>query len=129
MKTLAACAAVAVAIALPISSPAQNRCTRETLRVRGNPITASFCVTQPPQGAAGGELLVPVNEAYSGSGGSFSQPATLRFLAGEGASRVIEDVALDRLGSAGTLHLTLVYSGGVVRVESAMLTPGAITIK
>ena len=30
---------------------------------------------------------------------------------------------------AQTLHLTLLYTGGVVRIEGALLTPGAITIK
>jgi hypothetical protein len=127
---IAGCAALALLAAIaPLPSSAAGRCTSETLRVRSNPVTVSFCVTQAPRAATGSELLVPVSETYAGGGGSFSQAATLRFLSGEGTSRVIEDVALDRLGSAGTLHLTLVYAGGVVRVESAMLTPGAIVVK
>jgi hypothetical protein len=54
---------------------------------------------------------------------------TLQFISGEEASRVIQDVPLDKVGLQGTLHLTLVLRGGAVRVDSAMLTPGAITIK
>ncbi|MBV8638216.1 MAG: hypothetical protein JO322_09040 [Candidatus Eremiobacteraeota bacterium] len=68
-------------------------------------------------------------ESYSSSGGSFSRSAKLRFVTGEGPSRVLENVDLDKLGLTGTLHLTLVYAGGEVRVENAMLTPGAIIIK
>ena len=70
-----------------------------------------------------------VSESYSTSRGAFTQQSTLQFISGESASRVIEDIALARLGLEGTLHLTLVYHGGLVRVESALLTPGAITSK
>lgn len=105
-----------------------GRCTRETLAVRGTPLTVSYCVASQPA-ASGQDLPVRVSESYSTPRGSFSQQNTLQFIAGESASRVIEDVALGRLGLEGTLHLTLVYHGGLVRVESALLTPGAITIK
>jgi hypothetical protein len=74
-------------------------------------------------------MPVKVSETYSTPRGSFTQDATLRFIAGEEASRVIEDVALERLGLEGTLHLTLILRGAQVRIDSAMLTPGAITIK
>ena len=72
---------------------------------------------------------MPVTEAYSSSGGSMTRSTTLRFITGEGPSRVLENVNLAELGLTGTLHLTLVYAGGEVRVEKAMLTPGAIIIK
>jgi hypothetical protein len=42
----------------------------------------------------------------------------------------VHTVALDEAGLTGqTLHLTLVYTSGLVRVDGALLTPGAITIK
>jgi hypothetical protein len=44
-------------------------------------------------------------------------------------SRVLESLDLRQVGIAGILHLTLAYAAGVVRVEGAMLTPGAITVK
>ncbi len=53
----------------------------------------------------------------------------MRFIAGDGPSRVLENVELAQLGLQGTLHLTLVYAGGAVHIESALLTPGAVTIK
>lgn len=121
----------ALALSLGGSASAQSggRCTRETLNVHGTPLTAAYCVTSVGAARAGRELPVSVTETYSTPKGAFSHGAVLQFIAGEEASRVIEDVALQRFGMAGMLHLTLLYRGGAVRIESAMLTPGAITIK
>lgn len=82
-------------------------------------------------GARGGsgETALEVTGTFTAPAGSITRTATLRFVGAEGPSRVLENVELAPLGLAGTLHLTLVYSGGVVRIESAILTPGAITIK
>ncbi|HEY8312764.1 MAG TPA: hypothetical protein VIG51_01205 [Candidatus Baltobacteraceae bacterium] len=123
--------AIIVVLGLGAAASAQpsGRCTRETLSVRGTPVTAGYCVTGSTQGQRGHEIPVAVAESYGSPHGSFSQASTLQFIAGEDPSRVIEDVALDRLGLAGTLHVTLVLRGGLVRIESAILTPGAITIK
>jgi hypothetical protein len=125
-----------MALALVLASSAAGsasaqggRCTRETLPVSGTALTVSYCVTGEKPAGSGGDLPVRVTENYSTPRGSFSQQNTLQFIAGEAASRVIEDVALARVGLEGTLHLTLVYRAGVVRIESALLTPGAITIK
>jgi len=123
---------LALALALSATGAAWaqgGRCTRETLPVKGLPVTVGYCVSAETSAASGHDLPVQVTESYSTSRGSFSQQSTLQFIAGESVSRVIEDVALARLGMEGTLHLTLVYRGGLVRVESALLTPGAITIK
>ena len=111
------------------SAQPSDRCTRETLSVRGTPVTAAYCVRELGPATSGRDLPVKVSETYSTPHGSFTQEATLRFIAGEEASRVIEDVALERLGIEGTLHLTLILRGAQVRIDSAMLTPGAITIK
>lgn len=123
--------ATALVISLGGSASAQSsaRCTREVLSVRGMPITTAYCISTMPSAPAGRDLPVRVLETYSSARGSFSQEATLRFIAGEADSRVIEDVALERLGLQGTLHLTLLLRNQRVRVDSAMLTPGAITIK
>jgi hypothetical protein len=123
--------ASALALALGSSAQAQpaGRCTHETLMVRGTPVSASYCVSEMGAAAPGRDLPVRVAETFSTPRGSFNQEVTLRFIAGEEASRVIEDVGLDRLGLEGTLHLTLLLRGGSVHVEGAMLTPGAITIK
>lgn len=123
--------ATALAFSLGSSAWAQpaSRCTHETLNVRGTPVTASYCVATVTGGRPGRDLPVRVSESFSTPRASFTQAATLQFIAGESSSRVIEDVALSRLGLAGTLHLTLVLRGQAVHVEGAMLTPGAVTIK
>jgi hypothetical protein len=75
------------------------------------------------------EIVVPVAATFSAPAASFSRTIELHFLAGEGTSRVLENLDLSKLGLTGTLHLTLAYTGGLVRVDGALLTPGAITIK
>jgi hypothetical protein len=112
-----------------LPAAAGNGCTQETLVVRGTPVTIGYCVNGAPRSTNADELLVPVAASYGAPGGSFSASRELHFVAGEGVSRVIENLDLARLGLTGTLHLTLAYSGGLVRIEGALLTPGAITIK
>jgi hypothetical protein len=114
---------------IPAVAAAQGQCSRETLQVPGVPVTVSYCVTGVSTPGPGHELLVPVSESFSAPGGSYQQSATLHFLAGEEASRQMTSIDMARLGSTGTLHLTLVYDKGQVEVESAILIPGAITIK
>jgi hypothetical protein len=128
----------ALALALPVavltlSKAAQaqpaGRCTRETLSVRGTPLTATYCVVGTGSASPGRDLPVRVSESYSTPHGSWSTDSTLQFIAGEEASRVMKDLPLDKVGMQGTLHLTLLLRGGTIHVDSAMLTPGAITVK
>ncbi|HTA40539.1 MAG TPA: hypothetical protein VK760_15745 [Candidatus Acidoferrales bacterium] len=127
---LGAAAFLAAAAALPVTASGQQRCSQETLSVRGTPVTIGYCIAAPPRSGAGEEVLIPVQASYTAPGGSFGRAEELRFIAGEGSSRVVENLRLGPLGlGAQTLHLTLVYAGGVVRIEGALLTPGAITVK
>jgi hypothetical protein len=121
----------AAALTLSKSAQAQpaGRCTRETLNVRGTPLTVAYCIVSMGTASPGRELPVRVNASYATARGSWSQDLALQFIDGEDPSRVIQDLALDHVGLQGTLHLTLVLRGGAVRVDSAMLTPGAVTIK
>jgi hypothetical protein len=79
--------------------------------------------------ADGDEERVPVQATYSTAASSFSQNSTMRFVTSAGPSRLLQSVDLAPLGLTGTLHLTLVYAGGFVRIQGALLTPGAIRIK
>jgi hypothetical protein len=120
---------LAVAAASTIApATAQPRCTQEVLPVRGTPVTVVYCVAGVVR-SEGDEVLVPVSASYSSPGGSFSSARELHFVGGEGSSRILESLELSRIGMAGVLHLTVVYAGGLVRVEGALLTPGGITIK
>jgi hypothetical protein len=108
---------------------AATGCTQQTLSVRGTPVSIGYCVTGAPRATGAAEIIVPVVATYSAPGGSVRRSIDLHFLADEGVSRVLESVDLQPVGLTGTLHLTLAYSRGVVQVEGALLTPGAITIK
>jgi hypothetical protein len=121
-------AALVLMTAASASAQPAGRCTRETLEVRGVPVSVGYCVAAVGP-ASGHELPVRVQENYSSPHGALSQETTLRFIAGETSSRVIEDLPLERLGLSGTLHMTLLLRGGLVRVDAAMLSPGAITVK
>ncbi len=108
---------------------AATPCSQETLSVRGTLVAIGYCVSGTPRSNGSDEVIVPVAASYSAVGGSVRRSIELHFVAGEGTSRVLESLDLAPLGLAGTLHLTLAYSRGIVRVEGALLTPGAITIK
>ena len=114
---------------IPATALAQAHCSREVLRVRATPVTIGYCVSGPVERSPGGELNVPLRASYTAAGGSFTQRTVLHFISGEGPALVLQSIPLARLGIAGTLHLTLAYGGATVRIKSAMLTPGAITIK
>lgn len=104
-------------------------CTQETLTVEGAPVTIGYCISGPLRANGADEVVVPVTASYSAPGGTVRRPIDLHFIAGEGVSRVLQSLDLTKLGLTGTLHLTLAYSQGLVRLEGALLTPGAITIK
>ncbi|MDQ6931360.1 MAG: hypothetical protein M3126_11925 [Candidatus Eremiobacteraeota bacterium] len=123
MKQIALAAALVSALGVPAAAQT-GRCTSEVLRIKGTPVTVGYCVLGAQPGGT-----VQVRESYSSARGSFSQTSPLAFISGDDPSRVIEDVSLVQLGLSGTLHLTLVMRGGAVRIEGALLTPGAITIK
>ncbi|MEO9169641.1 MAG: hypothetical protein ABI282_00445 [Candidatus Baltobacteraceae bacterium] len=127
MKTWTFLLLAAALAVVPAAAAAQDNCSRETLPVRGTPVTIGYCVSDAVRAA--GEVSVAAAGTFSAPGGSYSRSSTMRFITGEGPSRVLENVPLAQLGLRGTLHLTLVYSGGLLHIESALLTPGAITIK
>jgi hypothetical protein len=120
--------AIALAVGLATPAGAQDQCTHSTLIVQGTPLQVELCVTAAPQGPSG-IVNVALVGTYSASGRSFTQHATLRFITGEGPARALNSAGLASLGIAGTMRMTLLYSGGVVTIEHAMLTPGAIRIK
>jgi len=128
IRTTATLIALA-ALTVPLASHGASSCTQETLSVQGSPLTVGYCVAGAPRPTGGQELLVPVTASYIGRGATLRRDEQLHFLSGEGVSRVIENLDLSKVGLTGVLHLTLAYSHGLVRVEGALLTPGAITVK
>ena len=108
---------------------ARANCSAQTLTIEATAVTVSYCINGVTRATGTQEISVPVVESYSSSSHSLRRASELHFLAGEGVSRVIESLDLAQLGLTGTLHLTLAYVEGLVQVEGALLTPGAITIK
>ncbi len=119
---------ILAAVAAPASGAAPL-CTQETLTVEGSPLTVAYCVSATPRANGADEVIVPVSARYAAPGGTLARAIELHFVAGEGVSRVLESLDLTKVGLTGVLHLTLAYAHGLVRVEGALLTPGAITIK
>ncbi|HEY5341318.1 MAG TPA: hypothetical protein VIK27_09850 [Candidatus Aquilonibacter sp.] len=126
MRHLLLAAALAASLATPAG--AQDQCTREPLIVRGTPLQVELCVAAAPQ-SPGGIVNVALVATYTAASRSFTQRATVRFITGEGPARALNSVNLSSVGVAGTLHMTLLYSGGLVTIEHALLTPGAVTVK
>jgi hypothetical protein len=120
---------VAVFTACTLPAAAVPQCTQETLTVEERPVTIAYCIGGSLRSNGAEEIVVPVAATYTTTGKALRQAIELHFIAGEGTSRVLESLDLTQLGLTGTLHLTLVYARGLVRVEGALLTPGAITIK
>ena len=119
---------VLAATTVPAAGAATS-CTQETLAVEGVPVTIAYCISGALRSTGSEEVVVPVTATYSAPGGSWRRVSELHFMNGEGVSRVLESLDLTKLGLEGVLHLTLAYSRGLVRLEGALLTPGAITIK
>lgn len=120
---------VAVFAACILQAAAAPQCTQETLTVEARPVTIGYCISGSLRSNGAEEIVVPVAAAYTTTGKTLRQSIELHFIAGEGISRVLQSLDLTQLGLTGTLHLTLAYARGLVRVEGALLTPGAITIK
>jgi|SRR5579883_378022 len=119
----------ALLCALELGAGPAARCSHEELKVHGIAVSADYCIAPAQTTREGHDLAVSVGETFSTVRGAFTRQSRLHFLAGEDASRVIEDVPLARLGLEGTLHTTLVLRRGLVRMEGAVLTPGAVPIK
>lgn len=122
---------LAVALLPSFSRAAQaDPCTHRSLAIQGMPVTITLCTTgqRPGSSAAGKTLVVGLQEEFQGPKGSFSRTTSLEFLGGVAVSRTFDDVAIDRLGVARTLHMTLSLRGGSVTLEHAMLVPGAVPL-
>jgi hypothetical protein len=118
-------------------------CSGDVFTIDGHAVTISIC---PPAE----EALAPrrregrparearetpeprrlaLRETFSSGGESFSRSLPVELVDGSELSRTIDDVPLDKLGIARTIHLTIGYRLGTVRLEHALLVPGAIPLR
>jgi hypothetical protein len=112
-------------------SPPPSVCSNDVFTINDRPVSVVLCVpvTDPKRSADGKRLVVTVSETVSSRGATFDRDVALDFLAGTDLSRTLDDVPLDKLGIAGTLHLTIGYRPGTIRLEHALLIPGAKALK
>lgn len=124
MRSFAAVAAVlALSIAPAGAQPAQ-RCSHDSFPVSGETVTVTVCAGAPDSGKT-----VAVTETIKGRTASFNHTSSIEVLPGAAASRGVDDVSLQPLGLAYTLHLTLAYREAAIQVEHALLLPGAVPLK
>ena len=122
--------ATMVAVALPAAAAAPA-CTPETLSVEGTPVTVGYCVSGPLRATASrrdrrsgrGDLL------GAGTASCGAHPSCT-FSPERAISRVLESLDLTQAGhDRNAAPDARLHRAGAVRVEGALLTPGAITIK
>ena len=119
--------------AMPLVALAQGNevCSHDTLTIDGSPVTVSLCI--PESGASkksdGAAMSVPVRETFVSGERHTTRTVSLEFTARKAASRALDDASLQELGISKTLHLTIAYEAGEIRLDHALLIPGAVSLK
>jgi hypothetical protein len=126
-------ATLTILVVAPVAAQPNDACSRDRLVVDGTPVDVTLCVADATGGhrakGEGKPVSVTVNEIFSSGGNSFTRSTVLDFLERRETSRTIDDVPLAQIGVQKSLHLTIGYRDGTVRLEHAMLVPGAVNLK
>jgi hypothetical protein len=105
---------------------AEGACSSDTFAVEGSAVVVQVCDAAGLRLASAGS----VQETLSVKG----RPTLVRSvryerLANEETARTLDDVPLETLGIAKTMHVTLAIRGGTARIEHVLLVPGALSLK
>jgi len=112
-------------VALVVAPASAAPCSSDTFSIDGSSVSLNVC---PSGAAAAGKL--PLTETASVKGQPpLGRVSSIDLIPGSDVARTIDDLPLRNLGIARTLHLTISYKNGAVRVEHALLVPGAIALK
>jgi hypothetical protein len=115
--------ALLAAAAAPVQAPS---CSTDTFAIDGTNLSVELCAGQPAKGAA----KAAVTETLTAKGQTpYVRDVVLELLPGTETARTIDDAPLAKLGLARSLHLTIALRNGSVRLEHALLVPGAIALK
>jgi hypothetical protein len=129
MVPASASAALAFSIALlaAASPPAEApRCSSDTFAIDGTNLGVELCAGLPAKGTA----KAAITETLTAKGLTpYVREVSLELLPGTETARTIDDAPLAKLGLRRTLHLTIALRNGTVRLEHALLVPGAIALK
>ncbi len=127
--------ALAGAVLLASRSPALGAaCSTDNFDIDGNAVTVELCSARAPLASPRGKAPAgagdEVRETLSVSG----RPPLVRSVryepaTGDATARSLDDIPLAALGIAKTMHVTLAVHGGSVRLEHALLVPGATPLK
>ncbi len=121
----ATCALALASVAPPAF--AASGCSSDAFTVMGTPLTIEICT---PASRPGGRGQIVATETLTARGKApVVRKVALDVVSPDEASHTIDDAPLQPLGIAGTLHMTIGYKGGGVRLEHALLVPGAIALK
>ena len=124
------CGGVITAFVLCVAPvQAQSRCTAETLSIAKTRVSATYCIVSERNDTSAHTVAVIVDETFATGSTTFTQRSTLGFVAAAGEAQTIDDVSLEHIGLAYTLHQTLTYAQGEVRLKHALLLPGAVPVK
>ncbi len=132
MSPLTARVAALLAVAALVStarsaSAAGPGCSSDTFNVSGAPLSVEICA---PAARPGVRAPVVATETLMARGGAaVVRRVSLDVVAADETSHTIDDAPLASIGIAGTLHMTIGYRAGIVRLEHALLVPGAIALK
>ena len=102
-------------------------CSTDAFTVSGTPLAVEICA--PATRPAGKAAPIATATLSSRNATPLVRKIALDVVPGDEASHTIDDAPLQSLGIAGTLHMTIGYKGGTVRLEHALLVPGAIALK
>lgn len=102
-------------------------CSSDAFPIDGSTVTVQLCIAD--SGKAGAVKTL-VTETLSVKGQtSFVRQVPVDRVPGADSSRAIDDLPLAKLGLSRTLHLTIAVKNGAVRLEHALLVPGAVALK
>ena len=121
--------AIAVAASAASAAPvfAAAGCSSDAFTVSGSPLAVEICA--PATRPTGRAPLVATETLRARGQAPLVRKVALEVISPTEASHTIDDAPLQSLGIAGTLHMTIGYKGGSVRLEHALLVPGAIALK
>jgi hypothetical protein len=119
----------------PASAAPADPCSSDTFSVDGSVLLVRLCVREPPASArtGGKQHAAPpseVAETFSaGDRTPIVRSVPCERLPNEETAHTLDDVPLQALGIDRTLHVVLAVRNGNVRLEHALLVPGALSLK
>jgi hypothetical protein len=130
MRARIATGSLALSIALSgLPASAAEGCSNDVFTIDGTVVTVAICQTAAAARPGASPAPIVLSETISAGGRSAVRQVTVEPLAGVDASRIIDDAPLDKIGIAKTLHLTIEYQPGNVKLAHALLVPGAVALK